>query len=84
MMQSRPSSGKVFAMALIKDKQAAEWLLIKEFCRDKIAEFHELNESPFGPEETNTLRGKIAFAKEILELEEVEGKPDVVDTEYRM
>ena len=35
-------------------------------------------------DETNKLRGMIEFAKEILELNEVESKPEIVDTTYNL
>jgi len=68
---------------VIEDKTSIEWLRLKEYCNDRLNEMREENDSTsLDIDETNKLRGMIEFAKEILELDEVERQPDVVDTNY--
>lgn len=69
---------------MIKNKQSDEWRQVKAFCEQKIAEMRVDNDNPgLDFDETNVLRGRIQFAKEILELEQdPEPKPKVADTGY--
>jgi len=70
---------------MVIDKTSIEWLHIKEHCESRINEMRIENDSTsLDIDETNKLRGMIEFAKEILELNEVESKPEIVDTTYNL
>ena len=68
--------------ATIKDKTSIEWITIKEFCESRLAEMRVENDNDADMAETAKLRGMIAFAKEILDLEKNEQKVEVSDTTY--
>jgi len=69
-------------MATIKDKTSVEWITIKEHCESRLAEMRAENDNDADAAETATLRGRIAFAKEILDLEKNEQNIDISDTKY--
>jgi hypothetical protein len=66
-------SGKRF------DPHSETWAFVKEFCAKRLKEMRELNDSDLSDTRTAALRGKINFAKEILDLEKP--KPDIVKPE---
>lgn len=69
-------------MATIKDKASVEWITIKEHCESRLAEMRAENDNDADITETAKLRGMIAFAKEILELEKNEQNVEISDTNY--
>lgn len=66
----------------IKDTQSAEWLVVKEFCEAKIAEMHIENEADLSQEATAKLRGKLEFAKMVLDLANKSPDIEVKDQGY--
>lgn len=67
---------------MIKDTHSEEWLAVKEFCEAKIAEMHVENETDIGIEATARLRGKLEFAKMVLDLANESPVVEVKDTAY--
>ena len=51
---------------MIVDKHSSEWLNIKEFLEGRLADFREQNDSDLTAAETERLRGKIEFVKEMI------------------
>jgi len=66
----------------IKDKASIEWVAVKEHCLKRLTEMREENDNDANIEETAKLRGMIAFAKEILDLEKNEQSIEISDTKY--
>ena len=69
-------------MATIKDKASIEWVAVKEYCENKLKELRTENDNDADAMETAKIRGMIAFAKEILELEKNEQNVEISDTNY--
>ena len=68
---------------IIKNAHALEWRQVKEHVAKRIAEFQIENESPsLDNVDTSLLRGQIAFAREILTLDQDEMTADVPETGY--
>ncbi len=68
---------------IIKDKSSFEWLQVKEFCESELARLREVNDNPMDLAETENIRGQIAFAKRIINLDKVEVRPDnVISSHY--
>ena len=80
MMQLRPKNDILYRM--IKDKNSSEWLVVKKFCEDCLKDFREENDNEHDLIETSYIRGKIAFAKQVLELGSEKYKIDVKTTSY--
>ena len=59
-----------------------EWATVKEYCENKLSEMRAENDNDASETETAKLRGMIAFAKEILELEKNEQNVEISDTTY--
>ena len=57
---------------LIKNEHALEWVLIKQYCEDRLTELREENEMDHPEVATARLRGMIEFAKEIRDLDVAE------------
>lgn len=68
--------------ATIKDKASIEWITVKEHCESRLAEMRAENDNDADALETAKLRGMIAFAKEILDLEKNEQSIEISDTKY--
>ena len=64
------------------DKNSDDWRQVREFCEKRIAEMREQNDNDLGKKETARLRGNIAFAEEVLNLDKVEIRPDIQSNEY--
>jgi len=64
------------------NKSSAEWLEIKNYCLSRLAEMREENDGDLGLEETAKLRGMIAFASEVISLDEKKEQVAVTDTTY--
>ena len=69
-------------MSIIQDKASLEWLRIKEYCENRLAEMRADNDGDLADIETAQLRGQIKFCKEILELESDSEPVQVPNTEY--
>jgi len=69
-------------MATIKDKASIEWVAVKEYCENRLKEMRSENDNDANKTETARLRGMIAFAKEILDLEKNEQNIEISDTRY--
>ena len=59
-----------------------EWSTVKEHCEGRLTEMRVENDNDANATETATLRGKIAFLKEILDLEKNEQNIEISDTTY--
>jgi len=66
----------------IKDRASIEWIAVKEHCEKRLEELRIENDNDLNAADTATLRGKIEFAKEILDMEKSEQKLEVSDTTY--
>jgi hypothetical protein len=66
----------------IEDKASLEWIRIKGYCEQRVAELHEENEADLDEVETANIRGKIAMAKAIMALDQTEIAAEVIDTHY--
>ena len=64
------------------DTNSDDWREIKEFCKARIHEMRVENDGSLGKKETEKLRGKIAFAKELLDIGKKEKKPEVSSQGY--
>jgi len=69
-------------VAAIKDRHALEWVIVKEFCEARMADLREQNDGDLEPGETNRIRGMIAFAKEVLALEDTSNQVEVTNNTY--
>lgn len=69
-------------MSVIKNKSSAEWLAVKKYCEERLAESHTENESDLDEAETAAIRGRIGFIREILGLDQENGKANVPKTNY--
>ena len=67
---------------MIRDKTSPEWMAVKEHCESRLAELREENDNDYDPIETAKIRGKIAFAKEIIDLEKEQEQEKVKSQEY--
>jgi len=68
--------------AIIENKMSSEWLAIKGYCENSLADLRAENDNELSEKETSILRGKIAFAKEILDLGKNEQDVEISDTKY--
>lgn len=59
-----------------------EWSTVKEYCENRLAEMRAENDNDANATETATLRGRISFAKEVLDLEKNEQNIEISDTKY--
>lgn len=66
----------------IKNKSSSEWRRIESYCKAQIAEMRKDNDGDLNDLETSKLRGKIEFAKQVLDLGEAEYVPEVVTQTY--
>jgi len=66
----------------INNTSSSEWMTVKEFTEEQIKLLHIRLEGSRSENETAVLRGKIAFAREILKLEENKTKIDVLIVDY--
>ena len=60
----------------------SEWTTVKKYCESRLAEMRAENDNDAGETDTAALRGRIAFAKEILDLEKNEQQIEISDTTY--
>ena len=59
-----------------------EWTTVKEYCEKRLVEMRADNDNDASEIETAKLRGMIAFAKEMLDLEKNEQNVEISDTNY--
>ena len=69
-------------MAKIRDKYSLEWQVVSDFCMARIEELHLENEVDLNSSDTNSIRGKIQFAREVLALAETETVYDIPNNQY--
>ncbi len=69
-------------MSVIKNRTSPEWVAVKNFCETRIARLREDNDRPQPVESTERLRGMIAFAKVIMELDKEDPVIEANDTNY--
>lgn len=67
---------------IIKDPNSYEWKQVQEFCESRIAELHLANELSCGNKETAEIRGMIKFAREVLDLDQDEDRPEIPSQSY--
>ena len=57
---------------VIRDRNNLEWVRLKKYCEDRLAELREENDGDRNEVETSKIRGMIEFAKEILDLDDAD------------
>jgi hypothetical protein len=57
---------------LIKNEHALEWVLIKQYCEERLEDLRLENDTPLSEVETATVRGKIEIIKDIIILDQDE------------
>jgi len=57
---------------LIKNEHALEWVLVRQFCEDRLVELREENDLQLSEYETAAVRGKIELIKELITLDQDE------------
>ena len=66
----------------IQNKRSSEWLVVKNYTKAKIDSLHLDLEGTRTEYETAIIRGKIAFAREILKLEQDKKPVEVTTVSY--
>ena len=69
-------------MPIIKDKSSIEWVVIKDYCQNRLNELRIENDNDKSDTETAKVRGMIEAMKELLELDKEDKPIDVADTNY--
>jgi len=62
---------------IIKDKSSREWIQVKKFCESELSRLRKRNDNSMDLAETENIRGQIAFAKRIINLDKVETIPNI-------
>lgn len=56
-------------MSKIGNTASLEWIIVRDYCEERIAELHEENEIPLDPVDTSLIRGKIEAFRDLLSLQ---------------